>query len=138
MDKLFLDANVVIDFLCQRNGFYLPAAKIIAKGYKREVELWCSSLTFAIASYIMERGHVPSDEIFQKLTDFLTVCQPSIVDRSIIEKALTSNFEDFEDALQYFSAKNCGVNIIITRNMNDFFASDISILSPTDYIVKKE
>ena len=34
MDKLFLDANVVIDFLCQRNGFYLPAAKIIAKGYK--------------------------------------------------------------------------------------------------------
>ena len=80
MDKLFLDANVVIDFLCQRNGFYLPAAKIIAKGYKNEVELWCSSLTFATASYLMERKHVPTKEILQKLSDFLTVCQPSVVD----------------------------------------------------------
>lgn len=62
MDKLFLDTNVVIDFLCQRNGFYLPAAKIIAKGYKNEVELWCSSLTFATASYLMEREHVPTNE----------------------------------------------------------------------------
>ena len=134
MDKLFLDANVVIDFLCQRNGFYLPAATLITKGYKNEVELWCSSLTFATASYLMERRHTPTKEILQKLSDFITVCQPSVVDRSIIEKALSSDFEDFEDALQYFSAKNCGTNIIITRNPNDFSTSELPVHLPTDYL----
>ena len=134
MDKLFLDANVVLDFLCEREGFYLPAAKIIAKGYKMEVELWCSSLTFAIASYLMEREHVQTKEALQKLSDFLAVCQPSAVDRSIIEKAITSDFEDFEDALQYFSAKNCGTNIIITRNPNDFSTSELPVHLPTDYL----
>lgn len=38
MVKLFLDTNVVIDFLCERsNDFYLPAARLMVKGYNKEV-----------------------------------------------------------------------------------------------------
>ena len=136
MNKLFLDPNVVVDFLCEREGFYLPAAKIIVKGYNKEVELCCSSLTFAAASYLMEKGNVSVAEIFHKLADFLTVCEPSPVDRQTIQEALSSDFADFEDALQYFSAKRYGADFIITRNEKDFGHSELAVLNPTDYLLK--
>lgn len=69
MDKLFLDTNVVVDFLCGREGFYLPAAKLVTKGYNKEVELWCSTLTLSTASYILEKNHVKYSQIINMLTE---------------------------------------------------------------------
>ena len=137
MNKLFLDTNVVIDFLCEREGFYLPAARLIAKGYNKEEELFCSSLTFATASYLMERTGISNDVLYNKLSDFLKVCKPTTVDCNIIEKALAYGFSDFEDALQYYSAKNCRASIIITRNKNDFSASELPVLTPNEYLNKE-
>ena len=137
MNKLFLDTNIVIDFFCEREGFYLPAAKLIAKGYNKEEELYCSSLTFATASYLMERSDIPKAVIFNNLSNVLKVCKPTIIDSNIIEKALAYGFTDFEDALQYYSAKRCGANIIITRNKKDFSASELPVLSPNEYLDKE-
>ena len=134
MNKVFLDTNVVVDFLCEREGFYLPAAKIIVKGYQKEVELYCSSLTFATANYLMERGKISSLEINRKLSDFLTVCQPTPIDREIILDALASSFEDFEDALQYFSAKRNGIDYIVTRDKKGFDKSEIPTILPIEYL----
>lgn len=135
MVKLFLDTNVVIDFLCERsNDFYLPAARLIVKGYNKEVELWCSSLTFATADYLLEKYHVSQADRTNMLKDFIQVCLPSSVDREVIEKALSSDFKDFEDALQYFSAKKCGAEAIITRNKKDFKTSELPMYLPTEYL----
>ena len=135
MVKLFLDTNVVIDFLCERgNDFYLPAAKLIVRGYYKEVELWCSSLTFATADYLLEKSHVSQVDRTNMLTEFIKVCQPSTVDREVVEKALSSDFHDFEDAMQYFSAKKCGAEAIITRNKKDFKASELPLYQPKEYL----
>ena len=134
MNKLFLDTNVVVDFLCEREGFYLPAARIMVKGYNKEVELYCSSLTFATASYLMERSKVSSGEISRKLSDFLTICQPTAINREVIEDALASHFKDFEDALQYFSAKRSGIDLIVTRNQGDFVETEIPTCTPLEYL----
>ena len=132
MDRLFLDTNVVIDFLCERsNDFYLPAARLMVKGYNKEVELWCSSLTFATADYLLEKYHVSQADRTNMLKEFIQVCQPSSVDREVIEKALSS---DFKDALQYFSAKKCGAEAIITRNKKDFKTSELPLYLPTEYL----
>jgi len=51
--------------------------------------------------------------------------------RDIIKKAMRSDFNDFEDAIQYFSAERAGqIDFVITRNLRDFKKSDISVLSP--------
>ena len=36
MDKLFLDANVVVDFLCERSNFYLPAARLMVNYHSQQ------------------------------------------------------------------------------------------------------
>ena len=134
MDKLFLDANVVVDFLCERSDFYLPAARLMVKSYNKEVELCCSTLTLATASYFMERSKVSQADIFHKISDMISICEVADVDRGVVEQALSSGFTDFEDALQYFSAKKWDADIIITRNKKDFANSQLPIYEPMEYL----
>lgn len=134
MDKLFLDANVVVDFLCERSDFYLPAARLMVKSYNKEIELCCSTLTLATASYFMERSKVSQADIFHKLSDMMSICELADVDRAVVEQALSSAFTDFEDAMQYFSAKKWGADIIITRNKKDFANSQLPIYEPLEYL----
>jgi predicted nucleic-acid-binding protein len=135
MDKLFLDANVVVDFLCERSDdFYLPVARLMVKSYNKEVELCCSTLTLATASYFMEKGKIDHEEIFHKIYDMISICELADVDRDVVEKALSSGFSDFEDALQYFSAENFGADIIITRNKKDFRNAQLPVYTPLEYL----
>ena len=136
MEKVFLDANVVIDFLCERGIFYMPAAKIVVKAYNKEIDLCCSSLTFATASYLMGRSKTDTETVFQKLASFCTLCTPTLVDQAVVMEALHSDFTDFEDAMQYFSASHYGADVIITRNKEDFAKSQILCLEPIEYLNK--
>lgn len=139
MDKLFLDANIVVDFLCERSDdFYLPAAMLMVKSYNKEVELCCSTLTLATASYFMEKGKISQTEIFHKISDMISICELANVDREVVEQALLSEFTDFEDAMQYFSAKKWGADIIITRNKKDFLHSQLPVYEPTEYLEKSK
>lgn len=134
MEKVFLDTNVVVDFLCERGSFYMPAARIVVKAYHKEIELCCSSLTFATASYLMGRGKVSTEEVFQKIASFCTLCTPTLVDEAIVVEAARSNFHDFEDAMQYFSALRYKANVIITRNKKDFLESQIPCYEPLEFL----
>ncbi|MBQ3630364.1 MAG: PIN domain-containing protein [Prevotella sp.] len=137
MEKVFLDTNVVVDFLCERSQFYLPAARIVVKAYHKEIMLCCSSLTFATASYLMGKSKLDSATIFQKLSSFCTLCTPTIVDQTTIDEALHSEFADFEDAMQYFSARRFDADVIITRNKDDFEKSQIPCYEPMEYLLQR-
>jgi hypothetical protein len=52
----------------------------------------------------------------------------------IIDLALNSDFEDLEDAIQYFSAIQNDIEILLTRNLKDFKKAQISILTAQDFI----
>ena len=45
-----------------------------------------------------------------------------------------SQFKDFEDAMQYYSALKAKADIIITRNGKDFTASQIPVMTATEYL----
>jgi hypothetical protein len=56
-----------------------------------------------------------------------------------IQSALSSNFKDFEDAIQHFAAKaQGGVGAIVTRNQADFTGSEIPVWSPADFLAKRK
>ena len=60
------------------------------------------------------------------------------VDDSIIHKALESDFNDFEDAIQYFTAIENNMDCIITRNVNDYKKSIIPVYTPTELLKQIE
>ncbi|HHO55291.1 MAG TPA: PIN domain-containing protein, partial [Trueperaceae bacterium] len=52
--------------------------------------------------------------------------------------ALSTNFKDFEDSIQYLTAlKIDNIEAIITRNIKDFRFSSIPVFSPEVYINSK-
>jgi len=62
-----------------------------------------------------------------------------VIDESIVHLALDSDFSDFEDALQYFSAKENKIPAIITRNTKDYkTASGIKILTAKEFLQDNE
>ncbi len=133
MKKVFLDTNVVIDFLGERKNFFSDAAKIICQADKKEITILCSSLTYSNAAYILQHGF-SLDEIKNKLTLFSQLCETTSVNKETVEKALASEYKDLEDALQYYSAKEAKADLIVTRNVKDFVKHDIPVITPSEYL----
>lgn len=82
----------------------------------------------------MGKSKLDSAAVFQKIASFCTLCTPTVVDRTTIDEALHSEFTDFEDAMQYFSARRFGADVIITRNKSDFENSQIPCLEPVEFL----
>ena len=74
------------------------------------------------------------NEIIENLSLFCQLCTPSRVDAEVAQQALLSQFTDFEDALQYFSALTENTDIIITRNGNDFALSKLPVMTAAEYL----
>ena len=60
------------------------------------------------------------------------------LDDKITELALSDDsFLDFEDGLQYYSAIENQIDVIITRNKKDFKKSKIPVLTAKEFLARK-
>lgn len=138
MSKLLIDTNVVLDLLSKREPFYDSVAKIFSLADKNKLKLSISSLTFANTNYVLTRlkSAIESREILRR---FRVLVQVLSLNDKIIDLALNdSNFKDFEDGLQYYTAIENGQNIIITRDLKDFKESKIPVMTPEEYLISIE
>ncbi|MCC8358472.1 type II toxin-antitoxin system VapC family toxin [Salinimicrobium sediminilitoris] len=137
MKKLLVDTNIVIDLLSEKKGFYNDAARIFSQADKKEVHLAISSHTFANTNYILTKLK-SAKEAREILRKFKVLVEILNLDDKIIELALSDNsFPDFEDGLQYYSAIENDVDIIITRNKKDFTSSKIPVMTAKEYLAAK-
>ena len=118
MKKVFLDTNVVLDYYLDREGFSDDAEAILAYGYNQGCSLYVSSLTCANMAYI-GRKKFPGEAIYAVLASLFEFAEITSVDSNAVKSAVTLQAKDFEDALQYFSAKAIGVDCIVTRNVRE-------------------
>lgn len=131
--KLFLDTNVMLDFLGEREPFYISAAKIATLADKRKLKISVSALSFATVSYFLTKyeGLKKTKDKLRKFKIISGICE---LDELIIDKGLNSDFTDLEDSLQYFSALRTECDIIITRNARDFKKSQIPVMTPDEFL----
>ena len=134
MNKIYVDTDVVIDFLIDRKPFSEAASQLFTYGEKQEIEIYISSLSFSNIYYVIRRfvGHEKSIELLNSLEKIVKVLP---VDRQIIVQSLNSDFKDFEDGIQNYCAKQIEeIQIIITRNVKDYKKSDLAIHTPESYL----
>jgi hypothetical protein len=60
------------------------------------------------------------------------------VNRAVIEAALSSEFQDFEDSVLHESALNKDAQGIVTRDPNGFKKSKIHVYSPEELLLMLE
>jgi len=133
MDKVFVDTDIILDFLSIREPFYINAANLFSLADKGELQIFVSSLAFANLNYLLSKQY-NTNEARKKLLKFKTLVSVLAVDEKTIELALTSDFKDFEDGIQYFSAIDKGLKTILTRNLKDFKTADIAVMTAEEYL----
>ena len=131
--KLFLDTNVMLDFLGERDPFYMSAAKIATLADKRKLKIVVSAISYTTISYFLTK-YDGLEKMKTKLRKFKVISEICELDALIIEKGLNSDFPDFEDSLQYYSALRTECDIIITRNGKDFKKSQIPVMTPDEFL----
>lgn len=131
--RLFLDTNVILDLLGEREPFYDAAAKIATIADKGKIKLIVSALSYATVYYLLS-GFEEKEAVKEKIRKFKVIAETSDLTDKIIDKGLSSKFSDFEDALQYYCAIKTDCDILITRNEKDFKESEIPVLTPDEYL----
>ncbi len=132
-DRLFLDTNIILDLLGEREPHYQSAARIATLADEGKIDLVVSALTFATTFYVLSRFE-DKKLAKEKIRKLKVIVKTSDLTDKIIDQGLSSNFSDFEDSLQYFCAMQKECNFLITRNVKDFKSSIIPVLSPDEYL----
>lgn len=133
MQKLFLDTNIVLDFLGEREPFYYTTAQLMSLADLNQVKLATSALSFATVSYFLTKAE-GIESTKQKLRQFKILSEVVSLTDIVIDKALNFKFKDFEDGLQYFSALDAKCHLIVSRNPKDFKTASLPVLSVAEYL----
>ncbi len=116
---LFLDTNVLLDVLANRQPFVTSSKQLWELSESNDIKGMISAITFNNVYYIVRKASSPvtASECLRKLRSIFGVVE---VDDKIIHQALDSTMSDFEDAIQYFCSLRCKATHLVTRNPGDF------------------
>jgi predicted nucleic acid-binding protein len=132
MKNFFLDTNVIIDFLANRQPFSIDAAKLFNSTLSGNVNVFISAFSYSNIYYIL-RQSMPNNEAIKILNDLCELTEIADVTKEVIQQSLHSDFKDFEDAIQHYCALNQKkIDCIVTRNTKDFKQSILPVMTPKE------
>jgi predicted nucleic acid-binding protein len=133
MKRTFLDTNVLLDVLRDRTPFVRQAHAVWMLAERGTVTGLVSTLSFSIVYYIVRRC-TDAETAMRSLRQLRAIFTPVPCDARTIDRALASGVPDFEDAIQYFSARSAGAECLLTRDAVHFPAAAIPVLSPEQFL----
>ena len=132
MTKIFLDSDILLDVTLKRPDFLVPALNIINLIQKGQVKATTSSVVFVNVHYFLDKFDKTNK--FTLLKQIRSILSIVNVNEAIIDDALNSGINDFEDAVQYYTAKSANADFIITRNIKDYKESTIPVLTAEQFL----
>ena len=114
MTRLFLDTNIVVDLLERREPFCHDAVRLFTMAYNKQVQLIVSPITYSTASFLLRKHG--SEGVRNLLSNFRQLSRVATTNERTVDDSLASQFKDFEDAMQYYTALKAKADFIITRN----------------------
>jgi len=137
MDNVLIDTDVLLDFFFDRPPFAKYASEILNLCAEKEINGYTTPVIISNIYYLL-RKTAKHTIIVEKIKQLLYIIDIVKMDKNAVLSALNSEFKDFEDALQNFSAmENEDIKIIITRNLKDFKKSELAIFTPETYLKGK-
>lgn len=133
--RVFLDSDVIMDFLAIRHPHFGHAYDILQLIYEGKIQVVVSESALANLIYL-------SFDIYKigdaegKLTELMSFTELVHCTSSTVIQALQSSFKDKEDALQYYTALHNGADYFVTRNTKDYSQTEeqLPVHSPKDFL----
>lgn len=137
MNHISIETNIILDFFFDREPYSEHAAQVLNLCEEQKTNGFITPVAVSNVYYLLIKIG-KHDLIIEKLKQLLTIIDIGPMDKTVVLNALNSQFKDFEDALQNFSAIEKGeIKVILTRNIKDFKKSTLAIMTPETYLKGK-
>ena len=133
MIKIFVDSDIILDLLSKREPHYIHAAQLFTLVDQQKISAFTSPLIFANLHYLLKKL-TSNRSALKSLKKLKTLIDILPIDDRVIEQSLNSEFSDFEDAIQYFTAVNNGIKLLLTRNKAEYRKSKITIATAEEFL----
>jgi predicted nucleic acid-binding protein len=133
-DLLWLDSDVLLDWLAARAPWDAAATEVIERAIAGEWELAYSPLTLANIFYIYRR-QAGTEKALATLGTLSRMGLIADLTGAHVREALAGGRPDFEDELQIACAGSLpDLTAIITRNVMDYGHSPVPAMSAADWL----
>jgi predicted nucleic acid-binding protein len=130
-----IDINIIYDDLLEREPWMTNAHEILKLCARYRFCGYISEHTLPTLFYLLHKHGVDNDVIREKMLRLCKVMEIATVTKYAITSALENKaVKDFEDCLQIEAAKAVEADYIITRNIKDFSASNITAILPENFL----
>jgi len=133
MKNIFIDCNIIIDWLTGREPFSEYAKALIIEIENKKMTAFVSPLILSNVYYILSKTY-NKQVAYSFIEDSLKVFKVCDVLGFDVFQSLKNKFKDFEDDLHFFTEKRNKIKIIITRNKNDFINENIEVMSAEEFL----
>lgn len=131
--KIFLDTNIIVDLLMERDYELKAINEIFILAGKGKTGIYISESIITTTFYIVRK-----EKRINPLAAFREMCKTINVipfSKDILYYSL-EEYRDKEDGLLYFLAYKAKMDYFITRNVKDFtfLFPSLPVMSPTDFL----
>lgn len=134
VNRILIDTNILLDYLLTREPFYEEARGVILTCTEGEVKGCIAAHSISNMFYIL-RKDFDAEERREVLTNLCTIFDVEGIDKTKLLSGLyNEEFSDFEDCLQMECARAYNAEYIVTRNIDDYKASEIKAILPKEYL----
>ena len=128
---LLIDANVVLDYLLNREPHFADTYKIINYCKSEAVEGFIAFHSMSVIWYVLRnKPREARRAALMDICEILTVT--GAPHEAVVEAVKNEEFPDFEDCLQEQCAATVYADYIVTWNVSDFTTSKIPAVTPTE------
>lgn len=137
MKKIFLDTNILLDVLLERHPFCFPAQKLWTLADQKKIKAAISSVSLSTIFFIIQKSS-SKDQAYKAVQTLVDIFKLVATNSRIVSQALKTQFSDFEDGLQYYSALSFKAQALITRDVKGFEKSQIPVMDAITYLAFME
>ena len=129
MLNIFIDTNVIIDFLGNRESYSNAATELFDLYADNKKKIFVSAISYTNVYYLLNKQIKSHKTVISLLSTLYEMTELIDINKNIINQSLHSNFIDFEDSVQFYSAlSNTKIELIVTRDKKGFKKSSLPVM----------
>ena len=130
--KIFLDTNIVLDYLLERSGELDEIEQLINLAEDDKIDCYVSESVLATSLYFLQKNKLDGIAVLRELISVIKI----LPFKSEILFFPVEKFKDPEDGLLYYLAFHNKMDYFITRNIKDYKAvhPELAVLTPSAFL----
>ncbi len=129
--RILFDINIILDVLLNRKEFVEISANLVGMVENNNLDGYLCATTITTLDYLISKA-INRKQAKIEIQKLLTLFKIADVNSIVLKLSINSEFDDFEDAVQYYSGEYCEVDGLVTRNTKDYKNTDLPIYTPDE------